>query len=107
VSYAAEGPTSCSPSWCPSRPSTSPTRSRPRRRRGGARLAEIIAYCSSSFTLEAGDVLLTGTPWGCGAFADPPRFLHPGDVVEVEVDGIGTLENRSLRRPDERATNEK
>jgi 2-keto-4-pentenoate hydratase/2-oxohepta-3-ene-1,7-dioic acid hydratase in catechol pathway len=56
-------------------------------------VAEIIAYCSSSFTLEAGDVLLTGTPWGCGAFADPPRFLHPGDVVEVEVDGIGTLEN--------------
>jgi 5-carboxymethyl-2-hydroxymuconate isomerase len=56
-------------------------------------VAELISFCSHSFTLEAGDVLLTGTPWGCGAFMDPPRFLAPGDVVETEVEGIGTLRN--------------
>jgi 5-carboxymethyl-2-hydroxymuconate isomerase len=54
---------------------------------------ELIAFCSRSFTLLPGDVLLTGTPWGCGAFMRPPRFLAPGDVVETEVDGIGTLRN--------------
>jgi 2-keto-4-pentenoate hydratase/2-oxohepta-3-ene-1,7-dioic acid hydratase in catechol pathway len=56
-------------------------------------VAELLAFCSQSFTLEAGDVLLTGTPWGCGEFMDPPRSLHPGDVVEVEVEGIGVLRN--------------
>jgi 5-carboxymethyl-2-hydroxymuconate isomerase len=53
----------------------------------------LIAFCSRSFTLLPGDVLLTGTPWGCGAFMTPPRFLAPGDVVETEVEGIGTLRN--------------
>jgi 5-carboxymethyl-2-hydroxymuconate isomerase len=38
-------------------------------------------------------VLLTGTPWGCGAFMDPPRFLAPGDTVETEVEGLGILVN--------------
>jgi 5-carboxymethyl-2-hydroxymuconate isomerase len=56
-------------------------------------VAELISFCSHSFTLLPGDVLLTGTPWGCGAFADPPRYLGAGDVVEVEVAGIGTLTN--------------
>lgn len=56
-------------------------------------VAELLSYCSRSFTLEPGDVLLTGTPWGCGEFMDPVRSLRPGDVVEVEVDGIGTLRN--------------
>jgi 2-keto-4-pentenoate hydratase/2-oxohepta-3-ene-1,7-dioic acid hydratase in catechol pathway len=56
-------------------------------------VAELVSYCSHSFTLEPGDVILTGTPWGCGEFMDPPRSLAPGDVVEVEVDGIGTLRN--------------
>jgi 2-keto-4-pentenoate hydratase/2-oxohepta-3-ene-1,7-dioic acid hydratase in catechol pathway len=56
-------------------------------------VAELISFCSHSFTLLPGDVLLTGTPWGCGAFADPPRYLGGGDVVEVEVEGIGTLTN--------------
>jgi 2-keto-4-pentenoate hydratase/2-oxohepta-3-ene-1,7-dioic acid hydratase in catechol pathway len=55
--------------------------------------AELLAFCSRSFTLEPGDVLLTGTPWGCGEFMDPPRSLQPGDVVEVEVEGIGALRN--------------
>jgi 2-keto-4-pentenoate hydratase/2-oxohepta-3-ene-1,7-dioic acid hydratase in catechol pathway len=53
----------------------------------------LIEFCSRSFTLEAGDVILTGTPWGCGEFMNPPRSLHPGDVVEVSVQGIGTLRN--------------
>ena len=56
-------------------------------------VAELISFCSHSFTLLPGDVLLTGTPWGCGAFADPPRYLRAGDVVEVDVAGVGTLTN--------------
>jgi 2-keto-4-pentenoate hydratase/2-oxohepta-3-ene-1,7-dioic acid hydratase in catechol pathway len=56
-------------------------------------VAELLAFCSHSFTFEPGDLLLTGTPWGCGEFMDPVRSLQHGDVVEVEVDGIGTLRN--------------
>ena len=56
-------------------------------------VARLISYCSASFTLEPGDVVLTGTPWGCGEFMDPRRSLQPGDVVEAEVDGIGVLRN--------------
>lgn len=56
-------------------------------------VAELLAYCSRSFTLDPGDVLLTGTPWGCGEFMDPPWSLRPGDVVEAEVERIGTLRN--------------
>lgn len=54
---------------------------------------ELLVHCSRSFTLEPGDVVLTGTPWGCGEFMEPRRCLRDGDVVEVEVDGIGTLRN--------------
>lgn len=56
-------------------------------------VAELISFCSHSFTLDPGDVVLTGTPWGCGEFMDPKRSLAPGDVVECEIDGIGTLRN--------------
>jgi 2-keto-4-pentenoate hydratase/2-oxohepta-3-ene-1,7-dioic acid hydratase in catechol pathway len=56
-------------------------------------VAELLAYCSRSFTLEPGDVLMTGTPWGCGEFMDPKRSLADGDVVEVEAAGIGVLRN--------------
>ena len=56
-------------------------------------VAELLAFCSEAFTLESGDVLLTGTPWGCGEFLDPKRSLHPGDTVEVEIAGIGVLSN--------------
>lgn len=61
-------------------------------------IADLLAYCSRSFTLEPGDVLLTGTPWGCGEFMEPPRSLQPGDVVEAEVSAVGCLRNevRSL-----------
>jgi len=53
--------------------------------------AELVAYCSAHVTLEPGDVILTGTPWGCGEFLPEPRSLADGDVVECTVEGIGTL----------------
>lgn len=56
-------------------------------------VAELLSFCSHSFTLEAGDVVLTGTPWGCGEFMDPIRSLGAGDVVEVEVEGLGKIAN--------------
>jgi 5-carboxymethyl-2-hydroxymuconate isomerase len=56
-------------------------------------VAELLAFCSRSFTLEPGDLLLTGTPWGCGYFMQPPRLLQVGDVVECEVERIGVLRN--------------
>ncbi|MBS1862290.1 MAG: fumarylacetoacetate hydrolase family protein [Actinobacteria bacterium] len=56
-------------------------------------VAELLSFCSHSFTLEPGDVLLSGTPWGCGEFMDPQRSLQDGDEVEVEVEGIGSLTN--------------
>jgi 5-carboxymethyl-2-hydroxymuconate isomerase len=56
-------------------------------------VTELLAFCSRSFTLEPGDLLLTGTPWGCGYFMDPPRALEIGDVVECEVERIGVLRN--------------
>jgi 2-keto-4-pentenoate hydratase/2-oxohepta-3-ene-1,7-dioic acid hydratase in catechol pathway len=55
--------------------------------------ADLIAYISTFTTLKPGDVIVTGTPTGAGARFDPPRWLKPGDVVEVEVPEIGTLRN--------------
>jgi 2-keto-4-pentenoate hydratase/2-oxohepta-3-ene-1,7-dioic acid hydratase in catechol pathway len=52
-----------------------------------------IEYLSTFCTLEPGDIIFTGTPTGAGARFDPPRFLEPGDIIEVEVPGIGTLRN--------------
>jgi 2-keto-4-pentenoate hydratase/2-oxohepta-3-ene-1,7-dioic acid hydratase in catechol pathway len=59
-------------------------------------VTELLSFCSTSFTLDPGDVVLTGTPWGCGEFMDPVRSLRGGDVVEVEIDGIGMLRNPVL-----------
>lgn len=53
----------------------------------------LIHYLSTFTTLEPGDVIVTGTPTGAGIRFDPPRFLQPGDVVEVEVSGVGCLRN--------------
>lgn len=53
----------------------------------------ILAYVSTFCMLEPGDVILTGTPTGSGARLDPPVFLKPGDVVEVEAAGLGRLRN--------------
>jgi 2-keto-4-pentenoate hydratase/2-oxohepta-3-ene-1,7-dioic acid hydratase in catechol pathway len=55
--------------------------------------AEMVSYLSSAFTLEPGDVLATGTPAGVGASFDPPRWLVDGDIVRIEVEGVGVLEN--------------
>ena len=54
----------------------------------------IISYLSRSLTLVPGTVILTGTPAGCGFGRNPPLWLKPGDVYEVEIEGIGTLRNR-------------
>ncbi len=56
-------------------------------------VAELIARLSQSFTLGPGDVIATGTPPGVGYFRDPPRLLHDGDEVIVEIDRIGRLRN--------------
>jgi len=54
---------------------------------------DLLAFCSHSFLLEPGDVLLTGTPPGVGMSMEPPRPLRHGDVVECEVERIGVLRN--------------
>ncbi len=56
-------------------------------------VAQLISFCSHSFTLDPGDVIVTGTPWGCGEFMEPKRSLKDGDVVECEIEGIGVLRN--------------
>jgi 5-carboxymethyl-2-hydroxymuconate isomerase len=53
----------------------------------------LISYLSTFYRLQPGDIIATGTPNGAGARFDPPRYLRPGDTVEVEVPGIGTLRN--------------
>jgi 2-keto-4-pentenoate hydratase/2-oxohepta-3-ene-1,7-dioic acid hydratase in catechol pathway len=54
---------------------------------------EVISYASQTSTLEAGDLILTGTPAGVGVFRDPQRLLQPGDEITIEIDGVGTLTN--------------
>jgi 2-keto-4-pentenoate hydratase/2-oxohepta-3-ene-1,7-dioic acid hydratase in catechol pathway len=54
----------------------------------------MIEYLTTAFPLEPGDVLSTGTPSGVGAGFRPPRWLRPGDVVRVEIERVGALENR-------------
>ena len=53
----------------------------------------LISYLSTFYRLKPGDVIATGTPLGAGARFDPPKYLKDGDVVEVEVPGIGVLRN--------------
>ena len=59
-----------------------------------ANLWQQIAYLTSAFTLEPGDLIATGTPEGVGAGMEPQVFLKPGDVVRCEIEGIGAIENR-------------
>ena len=54
-------------------------------------IPRLIAFASSIFTLESGDVLLTGTPPGVGAARQPPRWIRPGDLIQMEIDTLGTL----------------
>lgn len=62
-------------------------------------VAQQIAYASTIFTLVPGDVIVTGTPGGVGWSKKPPRFMVPGDVVEVEIEGIGVLRNPVEQAP--------
>lgn len=61
--------------------------------------ARLVEYVSTFGTLEPGDLIATGTPTGAGARFDPPHWLTPGDVVEVHVEGIGTLSNTVADEP--------
>ncbi len=54
---------------------------------------EVISYLSQTSTLEAGDLILTGTPAGVGVFRNPQKLLQPGDVITIEIDGIGSITN--------------
>jgi 2-keto-4-pentenoate hydratase/2-oxohepta-3-ene-1,7-dioic acid hydratase in catechol pathway len=54
---------------------------------------EVVSYISGITTLRPGDVISTGTPGGVGIFREPPELLEPGDTVDVEIEGIGTLTN--------------
>ncbi|MEA2294879.1 MAG: hypothetical protein QOE86_2518 [Solirubrobacteraceae bacterium] len=54
----------------------------------------IVDFISETCTLEPGDLILTGTPSGVGQALDPPRFLADGDVVRVEIEGLGVIEHR-------------
>lgn len=56
-------------------------------------IADIVAYVSSFCRLEPGDIIATGTPGGVGSARQPPRWLVPGDVVEVSLSGLGVLRN--------------
>jgi 2-keto-4-pentenoate hydratase/2-oxohepta-3-ene-1,7-dioic acid hydratase in catechol pathway len=58
---------------------------------------ETISYISQLMTLEPGDIIATGTPEGVGFKRNPPVFLRHGDVVEVEIEGIGSLKNPVVR----------
>lgn len=58
------------------------------------RIEHLIAHLSLFFTLEPGDLIFTGTPAGVGAGRNPPRFLQPGEEIEIEISGLGKLKNR-------------
>ncbi len=57
-------------------------------------VATLIAHCSAATTLEPGDVILTGTPGGVAMGRKPPPWLEPGQLCEVEIEGIGVIANR-------------
>jgi 2-keto-4-pentenoate hydratase/2-oxohepta-3-ene-1,7-dioic acid hydratase in catechol pathway len=59
----------------------------------------IVEHLSTAFTLEPGDVVATGTPAGVGISMKPPRLLEVGDVVRVEIERIGAIENRVIEEP--------
>ena len=56
-------------------------------------VAQLIESLSEHVTLEPGDVIATGTPAGVGFARNPPVWMQPGDVVEVEIEGLGVLTN--------------
>jgi 2-keto-4-pentenoate hydratase/2-oxohepta-3-ene-1,7-dioic acid hydratase in catechol pathway len=60
-------------------------------------VATLIAHLSEVLTLELGDIIATGTPDGVGFARTPPEFLHPGDLMESSIEGIGTMRNRVVQ----------
>jgi 2,4-didehydro-3-deoxy-L-rhamnonate hydrolase len=54
-------------------------------------VADIVSFVSQAITLEQGDLIITGTPAGVGAFRDPPVWLKPGDEITIEIDGVGSI----------------
>jgi 2-keto-4-pentenoate hydratase/2-oxohepta-3-ene-1,7-dioic acid hydratase in catechol pathway len=62
-------------------------------------VAQIIAFCSDFTALAAGDIIATGTPEGVGHRRNPPLWMKPGDVLEVEISGIGVLRSRVVEEP--------
>jgi len=62
-----------------------------------------VEHLSTAFTLEPGDVITTGTPSGVGGARQPPAFLRAGDVVRIEIERIGAIENRVIEEPEEAA----
>jgi acylpyruvate hydrolase len=54
---------------------------------------ELVDFLSETITLEAGDIILTGTPAGVGTYFDPPKLLSDGDVVRIEIEGLGVIEH--------------
>jgi 2-keto-4-pentenoate hydratase/2-oxohepta-3-ene-1,7-dioic acid hydratase in catechol pathway len=60
----------------------------------------LVEHLSTAFTLEAGDIIATGTPSGVGIAMKPPKLLVAGDVVKIEIEGIGAIENRVIHEPE-------
>jgi 2-keto-4-pentenoate hydratase/2-oxohepta-3-ene-1,7-dioic acid hydratase in catechol pathway len=60
-------------------------------------VAEVISFVTQAITLEPGDLIITGTPAGVGAFRKPQVWLQDGDEITIEIDGLGTLTNRVVR----------
>jgi 2-keto-4-pentenoate hydratase/2-oxohepta-3-ene-1,7-dioic acid hydratase in catechol pathway len=60
----------------------------------------LVEFFSKAFTLEPGDLIATGTPGGVGILSKPPQLLKAGDIVRVEIDGIGEIENPIIDEPD-------
>ena len=56
-------------------------------------VADIVSFVSQAVTLEPGDLIITGTPAGVGAFRKPPVWLKPGDEITIEIDGLGSITN--------------
>ncbi len=56
-------------------------------------VAEIVSFVSQAITLEPGDLIITGTPAGVGAFRKPPVWMQPGDKITIEIDGVGSITN--------------
>ena len=56
-------------------------------------VAEVVAFVSQAITLEPGDLIITGTPAGVGAFRSPPVWLQPGDEITIEIEGVGSITN--------------